>query len=154
MSRIPLAIAAVLLLAIVGAAVFLASRGGDPVYFRMIDSPEDALDASRLEWMRQKDLQKGVHLYELEASNPYELLFYDNVNHGLNLYRTSTLRATLQDGVLRLAITEEDAVDDAYVNDRILAYFIIKEQPIAIEVYRNGENVPLLMESGREQISQ
>ncbi len=146
-------IAAVLLIICAGAGAYLLREQGDVVYFRIIEEPADALDASRVEWLRQKDNAHGVHLYALETSNPYELLVYDNAHRGMNLYRTSTLRARLFDGTLRIDIDEEDAVDDSFVQDSLLAYFIIKDKPVAIDVYRNGVKESYDAEAGTETIS-
>jgi hypothetical protein len=152
MSRKFLFIGVVLIICISAGAYTLANSS-DPVYYRIIQEPADALDASRIEWMKQKDMQKGVHLYSLETGNPYELLVYDNSRLEENVYRTTTFNSKLQDKTLRIDINDRDAADDSFVNETVIAYFIIKDKPVAIEVYRNGVKEDYKMESGDENIS-
>lgn len=149
-----LAAAVLLLVGGVASGTYYFFHKGDPVYYRILEEPAEALDAGRVAWMREKDRQKGVHLYSLETGNPYELLVYDNSHAGENLYRTSKLDAKLYDGTLRIDIIDSNAQDDSFVNDRLIAYFIIKEKPRSIEVYRNEKKEPFTVESGGEKISQ
>jgi len=154
MFRKPLIV--LMLLIVAGVGVYAIRQNGASVYYRIIDEPADALDTSRIEWITQKNAQKGVHLYSVKTSTPYELLFYDNTRYGeqQDRYRTSTLHAKLYGQTLRIDIDEQYAMDESFINDRILAHFIIKDEPAIIEVYRNGVKEQYDIESGTEKISQ
>ena len=146
-----------LLISCISVGAYFILQKDDSVYFKVIETPFEEqpapLGSSLTEWTKQKDRKKGVHLYSFDSGNPYEFIFYDNTDFGENLYNTSKISAKLYDDLLRIDIDEKYASDENFVNDRILAYFIIKEKPATIEVYRNGVQELYEMENGDEAIT-
>lgn len=146
-----IATVSILLLGVAAASYVYFQR--QPVYFRLIEDPIGGLDAGRMEWLKDKNEQKGIHLYSLEPSHPYELLFYDTTYIGKARYMTPRIDAQLISNILRIDVSESIAADEGLVQDKILAYFILKEKPLQIEVYRDGVQQQYEMESGTEKIS-
>jgi len=136
----------------ISVSIYFYINRGETVYFQVIKDNEQ-LDPGMIKWENDKNSDKGIHIYSLDNANPYEILFYYNKNLGKNLYTTSNLKAKIYKGVLRLDIDEQPATNDNYVNDKITAYFIIKEKPKDMEVYINGKKEEFKLEKGNNKIS-
>ncbi|GIW49033.1 MAG: hypothetical protein KatS3mg079_509 [Caloramator sp.] len=113
---------------------------------------EHQLNSEMIKWISDKNSDKGIYIYSLENANPYEMLFYYNKNLGKNNYVTSTLEAKNVGGVLKIKINEQPATNDNFVNDKIIAYFIIKEKPKNIEIYVNDKKEDYVLEKGINKI--
>lgn len=152
MKKALLVVLSIICVLAISLGIYFYLNKGEPVYFKIIKDNQQ-LDSFAVKWLKEKDLNKGLHIYSLENTNSYELLFYYNKNLGKNYYITSTLKAKIFNGVLKLNIVEELAVNDGFVNDEITAYFIIKEKPTDIELYINGNKENFELEKGSNKIS-
>lgn len=126
---------------------------GDVVYLAIVEpeyGPELNLELQKL--IESEKIKVGVFAYSFSEDGVYELLLVDSRFTENNLYLNTEISARMYDDVLRIKITDSDAVSDEDVAYNQMAYLILKNEPAKIETYLNGEIYEIVIEERQGQI--
>jgi hypothetical protein len=136
------------LLAVGFIKIISRSQPGQSVNFQLI-SDYGKLNQDVMNWLKLKEPHIGLYAYSLDNATPYKLIIFYNKTDGKNfLYITLDLRARLVNETLKINIIEEPAYDDSEVENRLLAYFQMKQKPKNIKVYLNEQPIKFFIKKG------
>lgn len=103
----------------------------------ILNTEENDLRKEVVDWYKSKKSYDGI--YVLSSTSNSDYLVYYNKNEGKNLYFTPRINTSLKNGSLFINVVDENAANDNYVNDRLLAHIKLENSPKTIEISVNGK---------------
>lgn len=94
----------------------------------IIDNTVNLSDKKK-KWIDSKEKSNGIHIYKTDYSDSFELLILFNKNYGKNLYVNTEANAKIVKGKLIVNFIDEPAIDDIYVNDKLIVNLSLDSKP-------------------------
>ncbi|EOD00807.1 hypothetical protein [Caldisalinibacter kiritimatiensis] len=116
------------------------------VDLKIIDNTVNLSDKKK-KWIDSKEKSNGIHIYKTDHSDSFELLILFNKNHGKNLYVNTEANAKIVKGKLIVNFIDKLAIDDVYVNNKLIVNLSLDSKPKKIEVYYNGKKQEIVIET-------
>lgn len=119
--------------------VFFTKLNSTRVTIDLLHTEENHLRKEAIDWYTSQKNDHGI--YVLSSTSTSDYLVYYNKNVGKNLYLTPRVKSTLVNGNLVIQVVEENATNDHFVKDRLLAHIKLEKTPKNIEISVSGKRI-------------